>query len=149
MCIIYVLGLKFRLTSSKEFSLAVTYASLPGVHPSSKDWSICCPPDNSISGEHISYIRVADTNETLCSVVENCSSILQGLIIINSVPSLILPNEFIIDGIPKELPVYVISLDDGKQVDEFISKREPGDVQLKVVVEIDKIIGLSPSMCMH
>ena len=147
MLSLYALGLKFRLAGSEEVHLSVTYASLPGVQPTAKDWSICCSPDNNINNEHISYIKASDTKESLYDVVDNCSELIQGLIIINSSPGTKLPDELLEDGIPKHLPVYVVSLEDEIKLHGFISAQEAGDVQMKVLVEIDeKRSGLSPSM---
>ena len=125
-----------RSASEKKFP-SFTYASLPGVDPTPMDWKMCSVPDSGVAGEHVTYHKLeeSDEHENLSSMINFyiTESNVIGLIIINTVNSTFLPNDFV-DTTP-EIPIYVVSLKDGSQIEKFIGEQGEGDVQIKILVE--------------
>lgn len=134
----FYLGLQFRTRNSQENGPSFTYASLPGVIHIPMDWKQCYNPDcDDISGEYITYHKLTDTVENFSAVVaKHAESNVIGLVVINTVNSTFLANDFV-NVIDKSSapPVYVVSLEDGEQLIAFIKAHDKGAVQIKVLVE--------------
>jgi len=90
-------------------------------------------------GEHIVCYQLTDSDNCLADVVDECceeEDNVVGLIIANYERSCFLPDEILKNGIPKAPPIYVVSVDDGGQILDFLSAQvNMGDVQVKVVIE--------------
>ena len=133
------LGLHFRLSSSKEAIFTITYAGLPGARPSPVDWKMCCTSDSDLPGEHIICYHLTNSENSLPAVVEECcedESNVVGLIIVNFEKNCFLPDEILKNGIPQAPPIYVVSVEDGEQIFDFISAQvNVGNTQVRVLVE--------------
>ena len=134
-----LLGLLFRLSSTGEVFHTITYACLPDVRPAPVDWKMCCTSDSDLPGEHIICYQLTDSENSLLKVVEECceeEANIVGLIIVNSEKSCYLPDEILKNGIPQVPPIYVVSVEDGEDIFDFISAQvSEGDAQVRVLVE--------------
>ena len=134
-----LLGLQFRLRSTKEVFHKITYACLPDVCPGPVDWKMCCTSDSDLPGEHIICYQLTDSENSLLKVVEECceeEANVVGLIIVNFEKSCYLSDKILKNGIPQAPPIYVVAVEDGEQIFDFISAQvSMGDAQVKVLVE--------------
>jgi len=76
---------------------------------------------------------------SLLEVVEECcedEANVVGLIVVNFQKSCFLPDDILKNGVPQVPPIYVVSVEDGEQLLDFMSAQvNEGDVQVKVLVE--------------
>ena len=134
-----LLGLQFRLrNASEKKGPSFTYASLPQVDPTPMDWKMCSSPDSGVACEHVTYHKLEDPDEhkNLSSMINYyvTESSVVGLVIINTANSTILPDGFVNTTSP-EIPICVVSLKDGDQIEKFVNVQQEGDVQIKISVE--------------
>ena len=133
------IGLHFRLSNSKEVIHRITYASLPGVRLKPVDWKMCCTSDSDLPGEHIIFYQLTHSVNSLLEVAEECcedEANVVGLIVVNFEKSCFLPDDILKNGVPQGPPMYVVSVEDGEQLFDFMSAQvSEGDVQVKVLVE--------------
>ena len=137
-------GLQFRIKNSQETCPAFTYASVPRVTPTPLEWKMCCDPDSDVGSEHVTYHALTDSDKNLASAIERyVESHVVGLIIINSIDSLFLSDDFRGRYVPETPPVYIISSGDGEKLRKFVKAHEDGSVLIKVLVEsaVDSVSG--------
>jgi len=99
---------------------------------------MCCEPGSGIPSEHVTYHQLSASGESLTAVVDEyitTESNLIGLIVINSTASRFLSASVIDKTMAPQLPVYVVSLEDGIQIEDFVSQQKEGDVQVKILIE--------------
>ena len=97
--------------------------------------------ESGLPGEHIVCYQLTDSDNCLADVIDGCcveEDNVVGLIIANYGKSCFLPDEILNNGIPNTPPIYVVSLDDGEKVFDFMSTQvNMGDIRVKVLVESD------------
>lgn len=82
----------------------------------------------------MTYHKLTDSDKNLSTVTAAYSkSNVVGLIIINTTNSVYLPSEFA--NKEGDIPVYTVSSSGGKELESFLSSREVGFIQIKVVSE--------------
>ena len=132
--------LQFCIRGSQEECPSFTCASLPGTNIVVLKSKICCSPNNVIGSECVTYHKLIDSDQSLSTVMTRyLESSLVGLIIINTTNRLSLPDNF--DSSEGEvsltLPVYVVSLEDGEKLEEFLRARKEEFVEVTVVFDSD------------
>jgi len=113
-------------------------ASLTGKMLTSLEWTLCCNPDCEISIKHVTYHKLTDSDKSLSTAMDYYSSKsnIVGLIIINTTNSVRLPNDFINKGGDTLLiPVYIVSSEDGEEIERIFRTREKESIEISVVVE--------------
>ena len=132
-------ALQFRLRSASDKRCpSFTYTTPPGVVATPLEWKMCCEPGSDIPSEHVTYHQLSASDESLTAVVDEyitTESNIIGLIVINSTASRYLSENILDKTTPPQLPVYVVSLEGGTQIEGFVSQQKEGDVQVKVLVE--------------
>ena len=100
---------------------------------------MCCTSDSGIPGEHIICYQLTISDNSLLEVVEECcedESNVVGLIIVNFEKSYYLPDKILKNGVPQAPPIYVVSVEGGEQIFDFINAQtNVGDAQVRVLVE--------------
>jgi len=133
------LGIQLRLRNSSESECqSFTYACPPGIKPIPMKWKMCCKPECDVFSEHVTYHKLKDDDDrTLNEVVHYYSMEFHvvGMMIVSSTDDLFISKELVDKAMPLEIPVYVISTDDGEQIENFISHQRDGDVEIKVYVD--------------
>jgi len=123
--------------SKKIHSFA--YASLPGVSPTPLSWTKLCKPGIVVTGDHVIYYQLTESDKSLTDVVKKCCDNkpnVVGLIIVHYIPSNSLSNEFLKQGIPQYPPVYVVSCEDAERIIDLDGfNLNEGDLIVRVKVE--------------
>ena len=135
----YFLGhLQFCLKDSQEACPTFKCAILPGTKPTLSEWITCCRSEGEIGFEHVTYHKLTDSDKSLSIILAKYSnSNICGIIIINSTNSVSLSDDIAIkEGDILMPPVYVVSLEDGCELETFIGAREKQSVLIRVVVDI-------------
>lgn len=108
------------------------------------DSRICCKAgSNDIGGEHVLFYKISNSEESLKNVVEkyceNCDdSKTVGLIVANIEQSFSLSTGILKKGIPSEPPIYIVSLEDGKEIEALLAKyTDVGDLCVEMLAESD------------
>ena len=99
---------------------------------------MCCIPGSDIASEHVTYHKLCASDESLTALVDEyivTESNIIGLIVINSHSSRCLSNSIVDNTTAPQLPVYVVSLEDGHSIEDFVSEQKEGDVQIKILIE--------------
>jgi len=99
---------------------------------------LCYNPDREISVDHVTYHKLTDSDESLSTVMDNyfSKSNIVGLIIINTTNSVHLPVNFINKrGDPLLKSVYILSSEDGEQLEDFLRVREEVSIQIESDVD--------------
>ena len=101
---------------------------------------MCCNPNSEIDGNHITFHRLADSDNNLSTIRARYSKSVVGLIIINTINSISLSDDFASQEADTSLilPIYVISSVDGEELEKFINVRDQGSIYTKVVFESDE-----------
>ena len=130
--------LKFYIRDSQEECPSFTCASVSGVELTPLDWTTCCNPNSEISSKHVTFHKLTDSDENLSTILAKYSkSNVFGLIIINTTKSIFLSNKFTNhkEDIPLIPPIYVISSEDGEELEKFISVREKVSICIEEILE--------------
>ena len=130
----FIIGLlQFHTRDSEEECPSFTCVSLPGIKLTLLDWIVCCKPNSEIDGKYVTYHKLTNSDKSLSTIMTRYSkSNIVGLIIINTTNSVCLADDFANKGdIPLIPPVYIVSLDDGEALEEFLRLQE-GFIQIKV-----------------
>jgi len=141
---ILFVGIQFSYGRSKEIQ-SFTYATLPGIPNIPLDWKICCKKASEIYGENVVFYKLANAEESLADVIsKKCSddvdSMTVGFIIANITPDTALPSEVLKKGIPENPPVYIVSSNDGEQIESLLSQYGIR-LQVKVLGESNEDLG--------
>ena len=99
---------------------------------------MCCIPGSDIPSEHVTYHKLCTSDESLTAVVDKyiaTESNIIGLIVINSNSSRCLSDNIADNTTVPQLPVYIVSWEDGNHIEEFVSEQKEGDVQIKISIE--------------
>ena len=132
--------LQFCIRGSQEECPSLTCASIPGANTVPLELKICCSPNNAIGSECITYHKLTDSDQSLSTVMARyLESSLVGLIIINTTNRLSLPSNFDIreGDLSLKLPVYVVSLENGEKLEEFLRARKEEFVEVTVLFDSD------------
>ena len=138
---IFIGLLKFRIRGSQEECPSFTCGSIPGAEVTSLDWIMFCNPNSEIDSNHVTFHRLTDLDKNLStSLARYSKSNIVGLIIINTTNSISLSDDFINQEADTPLipPIYVVSSEDGEELEKFISVRDEGSICIKVVFENDE-----------
>jgi len=101
-------------------------------------WKMCCKPECNAESEHVTYHKLKDDDDrNLYEVVHYYSTEFNvvGMIIVNSTDDIFISKDLVNEAKPPEIPVYVVSLEDGEQIKKFISQQRDGNVEIRVYVE--------------
>ena len=130
--------LQFCLKDSPETCPTFKCAILPGAKPTLSEWITFCNPESDIDSEHVTYHKLTDADKSLSTILARYSkSNIRGLIIINDTNSVSLSGDFAIkEGEILMAPVYVVSLEDGEELEIFIGVR--GKESVFIRMELDR-----------
>ena len=135
---IFIGLLKFHIRGSQEKCPSFACGSIPGAEVILLDWIMCCNPNSEIDSDHVTFHRLTDLDKNLSTILAQYSkSNIVGLIIINTTNSISLSDDFTNQEADAPLipPIYVVSSEDGEELEKFISVRDEGSISIKVVFE--------------
>ena len=144
-------GIQFTLQNTTKLQ-SFTYATLPGIPPTALDSKICCKSDSDdIGGEYVVFYKLANAEESLKDVTKKCCKhdddcMTVGLIIGNTKSNIVLPSRVLKEGKPKWPPIYIVSLEDGEQIEALLNRyTDVEDLQVKVLAESENDLNYSKS----
>ena len=144
-------GIQFTLQNTTKLQ-SFTYATLPGIPPTALDSKICCKSDSDdIGGEYVVFYKLANAEESLKDVTKKCCKheddcVTVGLIIGNTESNIVLPSRVLKEGKPKWPPIYIVSLEDGEQIEALLNQyTDVEDLQVKVLAESENDLNYSKS----
>ena len=126
--------LQFCIRDSEEACPSFKCTILPGTKPTPSEWMLFCSPESEISSEHVTYHKLTDVDKSLSTILARYSkSNIHGLIIINVNGSVLLSHDFAVkEGEILMQPVFVVSLEDGEELEKFIGARGKESVLIKI-----------------
>ena len=118
--------LQFCIKDSQETCHSFNCAVLPGSKLTLSEWTTCVTPESEMDCQHVTYYKLIDSDKSLSTILARYSeSNIQGLIIINSTNSVSLSDDFVVKEGEIFIPaVYVVSLEDGKELEKLIGVRK-------------------------